>query len=335
MRKCPICDSNKRETLWRADFLVPDGWTQPAYLEWMRCECGMIYGDNPTITQDDYDTYYIERYGYGVIGLESTNTLMERGDYIANHFPKDSKIIDFGGGESGLPEYLGEMGYTNVTLIGCRQELPGDQDVIVAHHVIEHIYDVQQAMNRIAGALKEGGTLIVDVPDSGAMAFELGPDSFSLGDYTQVHINHFRVIDMLNLMRAYGFEMTETHSYHARFGTARMYVFVKGLHIMGEKVRDFVVPNIAAKVDKLRKIGNRAVIVWGFGDIASHCLAQVKLNVQYYVCNDPAFKGATIGGLPVLDEPNTNHPIVVLSQAQRGKLIERIKATCQNEIIVI
>jgi SAM-dependent methyltransferase len=334
MRKCPICNSEYFEVLWHADFLVPDGWTQPDYLDWKRCDdCGMIYGDNPVITQKDYDKYYIERYGYGVIGLESTNTLKERAVYISKHFAPDVNILDFGGGESGLPTYLRELGFDNTTLVGCGDPMPKDIDVAVAHHVLEHIYDLDEAMDKIVMSLKWGGTLIIDVPDSGAMAFE--DSEFPIGDYTQVHINHFRIIDMLKLMRKWGFELKETQSYHARFGTARIYVFIMNPRIIGDTVKKRVTGNIERNFEVLRELGDKEVCFWGLGDIAEYCLANVPLNIKYFIDNNPAFRGATVRGLPVYEKPIDNLPIVVIAQAQKDRLLAHIASECENEVIVI
>lgn len=335
MRNCPVCNSNNFEVLWRSTFLVPDGFTQPNYLDWKRCECGMIYGDNETITQKDYDTYYIERYGYGVIGLESTNTLMERGKYIVDTFDKKSVVVDFGGGESGLPEYLRENGFNNVALVGCGSEMPPTADVIIAHHVLEHVYDMNEVMEKITNSLWKDGALIVDVPDAGRMALE-NTEKFPMMDYTQVHINHFRLFDMLNLARRWGFELVETQSYHARFGTARMYVFIKNKNIVGEFVKHHVLENVSYKLAELAKLGKEEVCVWGFGDIASHCLSQVWPNVKYFVNSDPAFVGATIKGLPVYTKPIDDLPIVVIAQAQRQSLLQYIKSLgIKNRIIEI
>ena len=77
------------------------------------------------------------------------------------------------------------------------------------------------------------------------------------------------------------------------------------------------------------------MIVWGLGDIAMHLLAKCPLNVKYFICNDPAFKNQTIGRIPILEGAITDHPIVVMAQSQKEKLLARIKSEYDNEIIVI
>jgi len=155
-------------------------------------------------------------------------------------------------------------------------------------------------------------------------------------DFSQVHINHFRMIDLLRLMENYGFELQETSEYHERKGGCRMYVFVKDSTIVGRVSDTFVNRNMAEKEQALRRLVDQPVVVWGYGDIAAHLLARYFPNVQYFVCNDPAYVGETINGLPVYDKkPNDTFPVLVIAQSQKGALIDRIKSECDNEVIAI
>jgi SAM-dependent methyltransferase len=333
MRFCPVCNSKERELLWRADFVVPDGWPRPKYLDWLRCECGMIYADHPTVTQFDYDRYYQEFYGYGVEDYEQQKRLRDRAHYVAEKFDKSAKVADFGGGYQGLTRILAQYGFNNTSNVEAGDEIPENVDVIIAEMVIEHVYSMNSVMEEITTCLKDGGTLIVDVPDAGAIAMN-GSDKMPLLDFQQVHLNHFRVVDMLRLMERWGMELVETCAYVERNLNCRMFVFVKGADI-GKLSREHVTKNMDDKIKKIEAIGDKPVIVWGLGDIALHLLARHPLNVKYYVCNDPAFKDQTIGRIPVLEAPISDHPIVVMAQAQKDKLIEHIKSVCDNEIIEI
>ena len=334
MRDCPVCKSTKRDFIWRSDFVVPDGWTKPPYLEWFKCYCGMIYGDNPTVTQADYDTYYKERYGYGVLDDEVKYRLAQRAAYIRDHFKRQSRIVDFGGGESGLKRMLNNVGFADVTTYGVGDIMPPLADCVIAEHVLEHIYDLEKAMNLITTSLKDDGGLIIDIPDAGRMAFDL-PAEMPILDYTQVHINHFRINDMLRLCERFGFELMETDLYYERFVRSRMFVFYKSADIAGAS-KNHVVRNMAEKTAKVKELGDKEVILWGCGDIALHLLTQCEPNIKYFVDNDPAFRGETILGLPVKQCPDTDHPILIVSQSQKHLLLENIKKMgVTNELIII
>jgi hypothetical protein len=295
----------------------------------------MLYGDHPTVTQADYDWYYVNKYGYGVLDEANKKRLTERADYISHRFDGSAKIVDFGGGESGLKDILRSMEFYEVTNYGCGDVMPDNVDVIIAEHVLEHIYDMNEAMGKISKALRAGGTLIVDIPDAGIMATER-PLEMPILDFSQVHINHFRMIDLLRLMENYGFELQETKEYHERNGGCRMYVFVKDSTIVSRVSETFVNRNMAEKEQALRRLVDQPVVVWGYGDICAHVLSRYFPNVQYFVCNDPAYVGETINGLLVYDKKQKDtFPVLVIAQSQKGALIDRIKSECDNEIIVI
>lgn len=334
-RNCPICNSDKFKVVWRDNYLTPDGWTLPPYLDWKRCECGMIYGDNPNTTQHDYDVYYDQRYGYGVSAPDTTARLLERANFVADKFPnKKVRIVDFGGGDSGFSDMMNDRGYANVHNYTIGRDMPQHADVILAEHVLEHVYDIDEAMEKITGALKPSGMLIVDIPDAGLISLTRSEKTPIL-DYHRVHLNHFRLVDILTLCKRYGYELLETRTYPERGLPCRMLVFIKDAEIVASLSKWTVTHHIQDKVAKLRGLSDDPVCVWGFGDIAAMSLEGWLPNVQYFVCNDPAFIGATIQGIPVYDAPIDDIPVIVIAQSQKEKLINHIKEVCTNRIIEI
>jgi len=317
-------------------FLVPDGWTNPEYIQWVKCECGMIYGDNPAITQEDYNVYYDQKYGFGVTDENSTTRLRERVAYVAMTHDKSARIVDFGGGDSIFSQDLISLGYKDTHNVGCYDSMPDDVDVILASHVLEHIYDVDEAMSKITNALRRGGTFIVDIPDAGLMATDK-PIGMPILDFHQKHINHFRALDLLRLAERYGFELVATNAYLERMGCGcRVYYFVKNSNLIADESYIYVMNNAKLKVHALKELCNQPVCVWGCGDIALHCLAVHWPNVKYFVDIDPAFRGATIKGLPVYDKPIDDLPIVINTQSQKKNLLEYIKSLgIKNRIIEI
>jgi len=229
---------------------------------------------------------------------------------------------------------LVNVGFDDVTTYGVGDTMPPLADCIIAEHVLEHIYDLEEAMELITNSLKDEGGLIIDIPDAGRMAFDL-PAEMPILDYTQVHINHFRINDMLNLCQRFGFELFETEIYKERFVRSRMFVFYKNSDIAGAS-KMHVEKNMAEKIAACKALGDTEYILWGPGDIALHCLAHTNMNIKYFVSNDPAFKDATIQGKPVKELPDTDHPILIIAQSQKKQLIENIKALgVTNELIEV
>ncbi len=92
---------------------------------------------------------------------------------------------------------------------------------------------------------------------------------------------------------------------------------------------------MSERLDRLAKIEG-PVNVWGLGDITWHLLSRVNLDVLDYIDNDPAMRGQTYKGKPILERPTNDKPIVILAQGQRGRLIENIrKAGITNDILEI
>jgi len=96
----------------------------------------MLYADNDKVTQADYDTYYKERYGYGVTDDDALHRIALRGIYIRDHFSRNSRIVDFGGGEAGLTQLLRNVGFSDLTNHQVGDTMPSDCDLVIAEHVL-------------------------------------------------------------------------------------------------------------------------------------------------------------------------------------------------------
>jgi hypothetical protein len=337
MRVCPVCESKKRDIKWRQSFLVPDGWTQPEYLDWCLCRaCGMIFADNKDITQADYDRYYIEKYGYGVEDEEARARQEGHAMWLNQATQnKAALVVDFGAA-GVLSTALKRFGFTNVIDVGAGESLPEKVDVLFAEHVLEHIYDLPTAMRSISEAMVPGSMLVVDGPEAAGMA---DLHAMPMLDFQQKHVNHFTFYHYLHLMRRHGFEFMGAQNYIERKGACIHMLFGKAPM---ERVLDLSLQHIHASVNELVKklfdIGKREVVVWGCGDVALHCLSLYRLKVKYFVDKDPAFRGATLIGRKVLENvrPGETAPIVVLAQGQKMDILQNIQREgWKNEIIVI
>jgi hypothetical protein len=333
---CPVCDSPDRVDNWTMTYEVPDGWENPlTNLICLCSNCGMIYYDNYK-TQEDYDAYYKNRYDSGY--SQTSPEAKERLDnliklVIKSEHNKDACIVDFGGSEGYVGKVLNEAGYKNVHTVNVGDKLPKNIDLLIASHVLEHVYDVQGIMNKLTKNVR--GKFIIDMPDAIAMS-KIKP--LPILDYHQKHINHFSIKTISTLMNRFGYTPTfieyytvEPHNYPS-------------FRILYEKLneslayfesKEHVSKNIAAKLKTLKSI-KEPVIVWGCGDICLHLLSKVRLNVIHYVDMDEAFRNQTIDGIPVLDHIEGDYPIVVIAQMQKSGILDNIKKLgIQNQIIVV
>lgn len=338
MRGCPVCECYKRENVWKMEYKIPYSWPLPTSITWYTCSiCGMLYGDGP-FAQSMLDEYYRKYYGYGVNSVQVSERLVDIAKWIYERYGQRVAFTDFGGsgddGKSIACEWLKEHDCQYVTNVNAGENIPPAQDVILCSHVLEHIYEMPEAIGKIIDALKPDGLLIVDGPDSTGLLLDW---RMPMLDFNTKHINHFRMIDYLHLFDRYGFELVDS----VRYEDIRASQTAKCIRLYFRRIstalasRDYVTENIRHMMTKLQEI-TEPVNVWGLGDIAWHLLARVELDVLSYIDNDPAYRGAIYAGKPVLERPDNDAPILIMAQGQKAKLIENIrKMGIQNRIIEV
>lgn len=100
-------------------------------------------------------------------------------------------------------------------------EVPtASQDVVVAHHVFEHLVDPIAAINHIRRILAPGGYLVLGTPDFGSpCAKRFGPKYRMLHDPT--HISLFTLESMHRFLRDHAFTILDVQfPFPARYATA-------------------------------------------------------------------------------------------------------------------
>ncbi len=334
MRPCPVCEMPERTEVFRMTYRVPDGWPLPSEIVWYTCDsCGMIYGDGD-FDQALLDRYYKERYGAGLNFPENVERLRKDAWNIVKGITNDCVVVDFGGGGEGgksiLVEHLKSFGCTKAFCVGVGESVP-ECNVIFASHVLEHVYDLPRTMAALNDALLiPDGLLIVDVPDAaGAWEYPRMP----IIDFNTKHVNHFTARHLLDLGYRHGFEATSVRHYQLQ-EMGCLQVRFKRIDV-ALKSASHVWKAVGERVLKLRAI-KQPVNVWGLADLAWHLLSLVDLDVLDYVDSDPAYRGSTYKGKPVLERPTNDAPIVVMVQRQGRQIVESIKKLgLKNEVIFI
>jgi hypothetical protein len=336
MRPCPVCLSPSRTEVFSMTYNIPDGWTLPDRIDWHTCDdCGFLYGDGD-FTQADFDTYYREKYGYGINSPANIERLKADAEMISWETAYGDIIVDFGGaGDDGRSVLVDELhrlgiGTAGARSVGVGDPLPNNCDVIYASHVIEHIYNLPETMTRLTAALAPDGLLIVDVPDATGLLLKW---KMPILDFNTKHLNHFTLRHLLELGARYGFELVHLKPYELE-GAPAWQVHFRRLDV-AEETKQHVVKNSYIRRRKLEVI-DYPVNIWGMGDITWHLLSQVDLEVLDFIDNDPAYRGTTYNGKPVQERPTNDAPIVIVAQGQRGRLIENIRRMgVTNEIIEV
>lgn len=338
MRPCPVCESPARTEIFSMSYRIPDGWPLPSEIHWYTCDaCEMLYGDGD-FNQAMLDEYYLKYYGYGVNNPDNVERLKDDALRMWLRTYEQGKestvILDFGGagddGKSIIAETLSMKSYIKVVCANAGDVLPYPVDVIYASHVIEHIYDLPQTMEKLNGALAPDGLLIIDGPDATGLLLKW---KMPILDFNTKHINHFTLRNYLDLGHHHGFELVHLKQYELE-GAPAYQLHFRRLDV--EKASALhIIRNVDQKIQKLKEI-KQPVNIWGLGDITWCLLTSVDLDVLDYIDNDPAYRGQTYNGKSVQERPTNDAPIVIMAQGQRKRLIENIrKAGVKNQIIEI
>jgi hypothetical protein len=319
------------------DFIVPDGWTLPARNTICLCECGLIYYDNDR-TQADYDEYYQKHYGNTpVLACDENHKRQDEIVEMARKLIPDKGgcIVDFGGGEGYITKRLNELGYASASTVNVCEVLPDRIDLLICSHVLEHIYDLRGAMDKLASSVRAaGGAFLIEVPD----AVQLLQVMLPIWDYNQGHINKFAPWVLDKLLAIYDYypvhgEILPLYT----FGYCYRVIYMprKSPMEIYRKSQEHINYEVNLKLQALNKI-TVPVIVWGCGDLLIHLLTKAKLNILQFVDLNEDFRGSSIGGIPILDHVESDAPILVMVQNQEASILKTIKERgYKNEVIVL
>ena len=243
-------------------------------------------------------------------------------------YPADTKIMDFGGADGCLADMLKSVGFIDVSVCNVGESLGEDNDLIIASNVIEHVYDLDGMMDNLTGALKSTGHILSEVPEAYRWSAADWPPIL---DFHHKHINHFcdYQIDMLFANRGLN-NIFRQYLYYSPLN-ATLYRSIhknNGYRDYWDKVKMRVINYTDIAVRTIQHKINEPVIIWGLGDVAWHIIAHAihpEIQIAGLIDNDRAFRGATMKGVPILEKPQGDEPILLMAQGQKQMIKDRIK----------
>ena len=378
-RPCPICDCPSVQVLHTQRFTLSEGHPLQDRYEVVACDaCGFCFADT-LVSQPAYDAYYsaMSKYADGTTSTGAGVSPWDAGrlHQLAGHVAKfapalSSRILDVGCAGGGLLAALQSSGYTNVCGIdpspscveiasqaaagrvwtGTLSGVPagiGTFDGIILSHVMEHVRDLRDAMERLRSLLNPGGWVYVEVPDATRYEqFLVAP----FQDFNTEHINHFSTTSLANLFRTRGFipeagGTKEIYSakdmpYPALFWFARVAGAPQPIE-KDELLRPALDGYIRASADRMRRLDETirraldrhlSVIVWGTGQLTMKLLAETCLReaaIEAFVDGNPVNQGKELLGRKVIgggDLPRGTTPILVCSLINSTAIIQAIRS---------
>lgn len=365
---CPVCKHDSSTILFSQKFVLPDKFPLDFFQHVVCCnQCGFVYVDNAS-TQDSYDLFYSEfsKYadshtymGGGVVA--DVRRLQQTANFLANILPdKTNRIVDVGCANGVLLGALQELGYRylhgvdpsracvqNVTRnygvdtsIGSLTNLPlhaGQFDLVILSHVLEHVRDLQAALQQIRVSLVDQGCLYVEVPDASRyLDFVFSP----FQEFNLEHINHFSMFSLEYLLSLYGFRVIEggQKMIESAPGISTPAIFVLAVketdpspptillkdELLCRQIYSYIEysKNMLSMIDqKLQKIiiEYPLIIVWGTGQLVMKLLSETALaraNISAFVDSNPSIQGQLLNGVSIVAPSQIigqQEPIVVSS----------------------
>ena len=197
MRNCPVCESSNFTVLETQR----DKWAR--IWDFKLCECGMAYLTCPDVTQATFDDYYLNHYQSND-GWFMSHRLGILADNLMK-YPRNSHILDLGAskGNEIFRSLMLERGFKHIDTLGIGEPRE-NYDIIVISHVLEHVYDMPDFLNRMWKHLRNKGKIVLEIP----IWFSYEDRKY---DFHWQHVNKFNPVSLSKLMTTYGFETLEHH----------------------------------------------------------------------------------------------------------------------------
>jgi SAM-dependent methyltransferase len=323
-RACEICGAAELEPLWQHEQVTEtrDGpWRFPVAVALCR-RCALVLA-SPAPAQQELDAYYAATFA-AVRGQALDFSVDARLELLSRYADTGGRLVEIGGNESGpFADRSAELFAERVSIepnqavdsdFGSIAELePASADLVAHYFVLEHVTEARDFLRACHEALREGGTMVCEVPD-----ISLYPRDASALLWHE-HVNHFSPATLARLAQTVGFTLERVD--HARcsrpFGFAA--VFAKGEPGEDEPAAAAEVEHARSCVEAGRTLieswwadidavqhqieaATKPVVVWAANDVMATLLSRNDLHTRAeltLVDADPA-KTAILGDLPVL-----------------------------------
>jgi SAM-dependent methyltransferase len=386
-RLCPVCGSMRSKLLYRQSFEQFSGASLMDGYDVVICQdCGAGFADDIP-PQSAFDEYYrdLSKYEDGFTAASEPPPVEPRFRDIAGLLAKfiptpNSRILEIGCASGGLLKALRDLGYRSLVgsdpspgCIRAAREFYGIRgfaatvftvpspkepyDFLILTGVMEHIPDLDRAVDQFRRLLRKGGRVYLEVPD--ASRYEPGLDA-PFQEFSVEHINFFSQLSLVNLMRTRGFRLVEAgltlRPLHEVTCPCTYGVFehvsepvaiesdtetLAGLtvYIEGCKLED---ARIRKSIEQALHPGER-MIVWGTGTHTLRLLATEGLDpsrIAVFVDSNPKYQQQQLRGIPIVNPAELStrsEPILISSRSSQQAIHSQIRQglALKNPLILL
>ena len=385
-RLCPVCGSARSKLLFRQSFEQFSGASLVGGYDVVICQdCGAGFADGIP-PQSAFDDYYRDLSKYEDAAPRSEPPPVEQrfrdiAVLVAKFIPApESRVLEIGCATGGLLRSLRDLGFLN--LLGCDPSpgciraareyygIPGfpatvftapppdePYDFLILTGVIEHIRDLDRAIEQFHRLLRKGGRVYLEAPD--ASRYEPRLDA-PFQEFSIEHINFFSKTSLVNLMQARGFHVVEAghtvRSLHEVTCPCTYGVFENRTEPVAVEFDTETESGLRAYIDgclgedaRIRSAIQQALlpgermIVWGVGTHTLRLLATGGVDlarIALFVDSNPKYQGQRLRGVPIVgpDQLETRtEPILISSRSSQQAIQNQIRTTLglKNPLILL
>lgn len=383
IRKCPICDNLNGQIIHNQSFVVLKGSPLTENYDLVSCSgCGFVFADTSS-TQDDYNSYYsiLSKYEDSNVSSGSAfnqndyDRLLRTANIIEKYAKKNDSILDLGCANGGQLKVLKDRGFSNLMGVDPSKVCVGnvisagidafqahffDQsfiiwdkkfDFIILSHVLEHIKDLDMAIQIAKSKLTTKGILYIEVPDASRY------DKFFVIPYYFIdceHINHFSKKSLDNLLSKYGLKNIHSDQDQIKLNANIDYPIFNSLFsktkekvakidydaTVLESFKIFINQSIerdnSAKIIKQLVDSQEDIIIWGVGQFTLRLLGTTDLsksNIIGFVDSDRSKHAKKINGINIYPPDfivNKECTLLVCSALYANDILDVVKQLNSN-----
>lgn len=327
---CPVCNTGtgKAKVLLRRDFSPAASIVPFRAYDVCACPvCGLFYAGNMEESMP-LDAYYamLSRYdGASFVLSDMVKGVYRRtADFLEKHIEKDTRVLDIGCAFGGLLSELQQRGFLhlagleyvekNCTYLEKTLQVPAHRGglgnlpkslagerfgLVILSGVLEHLFDLREAVRECKSLLADGGRIFVLTPD--VEQFPMHDDLYQ--EFSVEHINYFDLASLCALFAREGLACCGTvQDTIPMFGLAgnRYSLWGRGeggteetTRGAGERAMQQYLAHGAALAETLcrrfaKEVGEKAFYVWGAG-------TQTAMLVQLGILSESCILGVVDG----------------------------------------
>ena len=388
VRNCPVCNNTEKQLLFQQNFTrISSGSLLDGYNVVACKKCGFCFSEGIP-NQEAFDKYYKEmsKYEKSAANPDESQYDVKRFQQIVEYIKfniknKNSYIVEIGCATGLLLSLLKKDCYSNllgidpspacVETVNKKYAIPSRTGTIsdlssIAHDsidllilvgVMEHIRDLDLALDEIRKVLKPDGKACIVVPD--ASQYFNGKDA-PFQEFSTEHINFFGPISLTNLMAKHKFSKIriDQQVFEVNYNTltpAILSLFIKDNEVQLPNIFDeetvlnlkkyianchYDEKSIHNTIENIYR-ENEPIIIWGTGAQTLRLLANTNLsktNIIAFVDSNPKYQRNKLNNVPVLSPEelkNYRETILISTRAYQNEIEYQIRGTLKlkNKII--